>query len=162
MNRSVDRFSAEVSALQKTLDQADDATPLEQLARESLANAQARLAAGRTLDRSLTTTVMAFEIAFAAAPILAVELVVVGYYAIAANRAGRWLHAARRTIARTQEDYSGYAVGLLAEAGVPVASVKRCLAELPELDAESPLTFDSHGLLATRAAELAEDEPSHA
>jgi hypothetical protein len=162
VNRSVDRFSAEVSALQITLDKSKGATPLDELTRESLANAQERLAAGKTLDHSLTTTVMAFEIAFSAAPILAVELAVVGYYAVAAKRAGRWLRAARRTISRARDDYDGYAVGLLAEAGVPVAGVKRCLAELPELDPESPLTFDSHSLLATRAAELAEDEPSRA
>jgi hypothetical protein len=161
VNRSVDRFSAEVSTLQNALQQTRG-TPAEQVTRDALANAQERLAAGKTLDHSLTTTVMAFETASSAAPILAVELAVVGYYAVAANRAGRSLRAARRTISRTQEDYNGYAVGLLAEAGVPIATVKQRLAELPELDPEHPPTFDSRGLLDIRAAPLAEDEPSRA
>jgi len=161
VNRSVDRFSAEVSTLQNALQQARG-TPAEQVTRDALANAQERLAAGKTLDQSLTTTVMAFETASSAAPILAVELAVVGYYAVAAKRAGRSLRAARRTISRTQDDYNGYAVGLLAEAGVPVATVKQSLAELPELDPEHPPTFDSRGLLDIRAAPLAEDEPSRA
>ena len=160
VNRSVHRFGAEVSTLQNAL-QKDRGTPLEQATRDSLANAQQRLAAGKTLDHSLTTPVLTFEMAFSAAPILAVELAVVGYYAVAAKRAGRWLRAARRAISRTQDDYNGYAVGLLAEGGVPVATVKQYLAELPELDARRPPTF-GHGLLATSATELAEDEPSHA
>jgi hypothetical protein len=177
VNRSVDRFSAEVSALQSTLQHASRGTPVEQAARAALANAQERLAAGKTLDHSLTTTVLAVEMALSATPILAVELAVIGYYAVAANRADRLLGAARRTISRTREEYNGYAVGLLAEAGEPIASVNRRLAELPELDAEPPLTFGSHRLRTSSAAEPtvpsvptvrgeptvpAEDEPLHA
>ena len=45
---------------------------------------------------------------------------------------------------------------------MPVAAVKRCLAELPELDPEHPVTFDSRGLLDIHAAPLPEDEPSRA
>jgi hypothetical protein len=144
VNRSVDRFSAEVSALQSTLQHTPRGTPVEQVARTALANAQERLAAGKTLDHSLATTVLTVEMALSAAPILAVELAVIGYYAVAANRADRLLGAARRTISRTREEYNGYAVGLLAEAGEPVASVNRRLAELPELDAEPPPGFGSH------------------
>ncbi len=153
VDRSVARFSAEVAELQTRLQHTSGATPAEQVTRAALANAQERLSAGKSLDHSLTMTVLTLEMTFSAAPILAVELAVVGYYALAASRADRSLDAARRTLSRAREDFNGYAVGLLAEAGEPITRVQQRLAELPELDAERPLYLDGHHPLTNRTAE---------
>ncbi len=81
VDRSITRASAEVAELQNRVQHAGGTTPAEQATRAALANAQERLAAGRSLDHSPTMTVQTLEMTFSAAPILAVELAVAGCYA---------------------------------------------------------------------------------
>lgn len=91
------------------------------------------------LGRTLTMAVPPLETAFSAAPVITAELAVVGFFALASNRAERRKLAAQRAIQAARQDFAGYAVALIAESGVPMGVIRPVLAHLGDLGVEPHL-----------------------
>lgn len=96
------------------------------------------LAVAHPIDGMLGLVVPPLEMAFSAAPVVTTELAVVGFFALASNRAERRKLAAQRAIQAAKQDFAGYAVALIAEAGVATGPVRAVLAALSDLGVEPP------------------------